>query len=185
MRVAAALFFLGFIMNGNADHPERQEVAPLPGSGWRLVTDGVMGGVSTGRLTQQQRAGRDCLCLQGEVRTENNGGFIQMALDLDDRLTALASRHDGILLEVLGNGENYNLHLRTRDLWLPWQSYRAGFATTTTWQTVQLPFTAFRPYRTRQALHVDRLKRIGVVAIGRAFDADLCVAGLAFYRNPR
>ena len=71
---------------------------------------------------------------------------------------------------------------RTADLFLPWQAYRASFQTQTGWQTVHLPFSEFTGYRTRTALDTGRLKRLGIVAIGRAFEADLCVAGVALYR---
>jgi hypothetical protein len=33
-------------------------------------------------------------------------------------------------------------------------------------------------------LDLQRLLRVGVVAIGRAFEADLCLGKLALYRNP-
>jgi hypothetical protein len=46
----------------------------LLGTSWRLITDNVMGGVSSGRLTMDAREGRLCLRLQGDVRLENSGG---------------------------------------------------------------------------------------------------------------
>jgi len=149
---------------------------------WHLVTDGVMGGVSDGRLAPGEMAGRPCLHLQGEVRLENNGGFIQAALDVPDTVLAGITGYTGVSLEVYGNGEQYNLHLRTRDLWLPWQSYRMTFRATPQWQTLRLPFAGFEPYRTGRALDVGRLKRIGIVAIGRAFNADLCIGKVGLFR---
>jgi hypothetical protein len=125
--------------------------------------------------------GRPCLRLQGEVRLENNGGFIQAALDVPDALLAGIDAYQGILLEVHGKGESYNVHLRTRDLWLPWQSYRTTFTATPRWQTLYLPFAGFEPYRTGKALDISRLQRIGVVAIGRAFSVDLCIGKIGFY----
>lgn len=149
---------------------------------WRFVGDGVMGGVSDGQLTATQAAGRPCLRLQGEVRLDNNGGFIQGALELPEALLAGIDVYSGVLLEVYGNGEDYNVHLRTRDLWLPWQSYRATFTAPAEWQSLRLPFTGFAAYRTGKALDVSRLQRIGIVAIGRAFSADLCIGKVGFYR---
>ena len=46
---------------------------------------------------------------------------------------------------------------------------------------MRLPFADFSAYRTGKTLRLDRLERIGLVAIGRAFSADLCVARVAFY----
>ena len=141
-----------------------------------------MGGVSTGTMRAGERGGRLAVCLAGNVSTANNGGFIQLALDIDPGFAALAVDYDGVSLEVLGNGETYNVHLRTSDLWLPWQSYRTEFVAGAEWASLRLPFAGFAPYRTGSGLRPHKLKRIGVVAIGRDFSADICVANLAFYR---
>ena len=151
------------------------------GTSWRMVTDGVMGGVSSGTLMLTSIDNRDCLRLQGDVRLENNGGFVQAALDIEKTTAADASAYTGIVMDVYGNNEAYNLHLRTDDLWLPWQSYRATFQAPASWQTVQLPFAEFSPYKTKKALDLSELERIGVLAIGRAFTADLCIGRVAFY----
>jgi hypothetical protein len=47
---------------------------------------------------------------------------------------------------------------------------------------MDLPFETFVPYRLETSLDTTRLSRIGLVAIGRAFYADLAVSELAFYR---
>jgi hypothetical protein len=153
------------------------------GTSWRLVTDGVMGGVSGGRLTPDTVAGKSCLHLQGDVRLENNGGFVQAALGLTEAGTLDASAYHGILLEVCGNAETYNLHLRTAATRRPWQSYRASFQAPAGWQTVRLPFAGFVAHRIDLPLDTEQLTRIGIVAIGRAFTADLCMAQLALYRD--
>ena len=152
------------------------------GKTWRLVTDQVMGGVSRGSLQPAQVAGRPCLRLSGAVSTERRGGFIQLALDLADQHFD-ASGFDGIEIQVYGNEEMYNLHLRTSDLWLPWQSYRTEFLATDHWQTLRAPFTAMTPYRTHKPFHPDHLTRLALVAIGREFNADLCVGQVRFYRS--
>lgn len=167
---------------GSKTMPETDQ-SPLPMTNWRLVTDGVMGGVSQGQLQATRQHDRECLRLSGDVRTENNGGFVQMVLDLSPESASLAGSFDGIRLSVAGNDEDYNIHLRTADLWLPWQSYRAGFRATPDWRVIDLPFAAFTTYKTGSSLRVDRLRRIGIVAIGRAFRADLCVSDVAFYRS--
>ncbi|WP_244531787.1 CIA30 family protein [Nitrosomonas aestuarii] len=151
------------------------------GTPWRLVTDQVMGGVSSGNLTLDNYKGRDCLRLYGDVSTENNGGFVQIALNLTKDESFDASAYAGIELSVSGNNEQYNVHFRTTDLWLPWQSYRFSFKATPEWQTIRIPFANIEPYRTTTKFHKDKLRRIGLVAIGRAFEADLCVASLKFY----
>lgn len=153
------------------------------GGEWRLVSDQVMGGRSSGQMRIDSIHGRDCLRMQGNVSTENNGGFLQIALDLAAGKRFDASEFDGVLLKVAGNGERYNLHLRTSDLWMPWQSYRAGFVAKADWSEIRIPFTELEAYRSGREFRPQRLIRIGLVAIGREFEADLCVAGMRFYRN--
>jgi hypothetical protein len=151
--------------------------------GWRSFSDRVMGGISREQASLAVIDGRRCLRLQGEVRLENNGGFVQVALGLEARSAPLDARgFSGVRLLVWGNGEEYLVHLRTRDTRLPWQLYRAPFVAASTWQTVELPFDAFRPERLAQPLNRGALTRLGVVAYGRRFLADIAVARVALYR---
>lgn len=151
------------------------------GTAWQLFTDRVMGGVSSGTMMRETVAGRPAIRMRGDVSVENNGGFVQIALDLAAGGGAVdASAWRGIELDVCGNGEDYGVHLRTADLSRPWQSYRQSFRAEPRWQTIHLAFRDFAPYRTDIPLNVRRLRRVGVVAIGRAFSADLAVGGLRY-----
>jgi hypothetical protein len=67
-------------------------------------------------------------------------------------------------------------------LWLPWQSYRYSFKATPDWRTIRIPFAEVIAYRTMQTFRPDKLERVGLVAIGRDFQADLCLASMRFYR---
>ena len=107
------------------------------GSRWRLIADSVMGGVSEGSLALDNIQGRSCLRLRGVVKLDNSGGFIQAALDIGETQAANAAGYQGLMLEVYGNDEEYNLHLRTNDVWLPWQSYRASFQAPARWNRVK------------------------------------------------
>ena len=151
------------------------------GADWRLFTDRVMGGVSNGTLEPEEYQGRKCLRMKGQVSTENNGGFVQMALDLNEGKEFDASAYAGLELLVSGNNEIYNLHYRTSGLWMPWQSYRASFKVSPEWGRVQIPFSMITAYRTGKQFKPSQIKRIGLVAIGKNFDADLCVASVKFY----
>lgn len=151
------------------------------GTTWRLVTDQVMGGVSKGDLTLDSYKGRNCLRMRGDVSTDNNGGFVQIALDLTKDKPFDASAYAGVEFSVSGNDEHYNVHFRTTDLWRPWQSYRFSFKATPEWQTIRIPFANLEAYRTTTKFHKDKLKRIGLVGIGRDFKADLCVGSIKFY----
>jgi hypothetical protein len=163
------------------DDRQNEGIQSKTGSPWRLITDSVMGGVSDGSLSPKSIDGKSCLRLRGTVRLENSGGFIQAALDIGQIQASNASGYQGLMLEVYGNDEQYNIHLRTDDVWLPWQSYRASFQAPARWHTVRLPFEAFTPYRIGKKLDIEHLRRIGIVAIGREFKADLCIGKLALY----
>jgi hypothetical protein len=127
-------------------------------------------------------AQRPAIRMQGSVSLENNGGFIQLALDLaQDGGTFDAAGFLGVAIDVLGNGETYGLHLRTSELTRPWQSYRASFRAESEWQEIKLPFSSFVPHRTEIPLNIHLLRRIGIVAIGRAFSADVAIGGVKFY----
>jgi hypothetical protein len=153
------------------------------GTRWRGVSDRVMGGISRAVVAHDIVDGRPCLHLTGDVQLENNGGFIQSSLDLSPSGGTLdASAYTGLRLVVRGNGEQYSVHLRTPDNVRPWQSYRAHFIAGSDWLTVDLPFSAFVPHRLEVPLDITRLKRIGLVAIGRAFHAELMISELGFYR---
>ncbi|MFM8746644.1 MAG: CIA30 family protein [Aestuariivirga sp.] len=152
------------------------------GTRWALLSDGVMGGLSSGSITPVTVAGRPAMRMQGSVSLENNGGFLQVALDLAPGGGAFdASAWAGVAIDVSGNSEQYGLHIRTTDLARPWESYRQSFMAKPEWQELRLPFDGFLPHRTVTPLNIRRLRRLGIVAIGRAFDADLRVSGLRLY----
>ena len=162
--------------------------APLSslGTRWELVTDRVMGGCSTGRMTRETVAGRPAIRLTGDVSLANNGGFVQIALDLAPGGDTLdASGRAGIALDARGNGARYALHLRSADVLRPWQSWRQSFVAAPDWRTVRLPFDGFVPHRIEGPPDLARLRRIAIVAIGRAFEADVAVAGLRFFGPDR
>ena len=167
------------------DDLSREPPIAAIGSNWQLLTDQVMGGVSKGTMVRAAVAGRAAIRMRGDVSLENNGGFVQIALDLSpDGAILDASAWSGIEIDVFGNGEEYGVHLRTDALTRPWQSYRQSFTADAEWRTVQLRFDHFVPHRTDVLLDTHRLRRIGVVAIGRPFSCDLALGGLRFMTSP-
>mgnify|MGYP001793061101 CR=1 FL=1 len=151
---------------------------------WEYVADTVMGGVSTGGMTQETYQARPATVLRGDVSLDNNGGFVQMAFDLmPDGTVFDASSWDGLALDVCGNAEIYDLRLRTDQLTRPWQSFRTDFAAPPSWQTVRIPFAEVMPHKTDEVFDSARLRRIGLLAIGRVFQAEIAVAGIQLYRT--
>ncbi|APX13661.1 NADH:ubiquinone oxidoreductase complex i intermediate-associated protein 30 [Tateyamaria omphalii] len=149
---------------------------------WEYVADTVMGGVSSGQASVETVEGREAVRLTGTVSLENNGGFVQIAFDLAGGDVFDASDFTGVALDVLGNGESYDLRLRTDALTRPWQSFRSEFVAPEVWTTIGVPFTAFEAHRTEAAFDPSRLRRVGILAIGREMQADIAVSGVRFYR---
>jgi hypothetical protein len=154
--------------------------AMRPDAGWRFFTDGVMGGVSTGRLEFRQEGGTPHARMTGRVSTANRGGFIQMRLDLDQPPPADSA---GVRLVVRGNGQRYFVHLRTTGTVLPWQFYQAGFDAPPGWAEVQLPFAAFRPSGAllRAVPRPESLTSIALAAYGRDHDAEVDLRDIGFF----
>ena len=149
------------------------------GTDWEFVADTVMGGVSTGGVTQEDVGGKPAHRLQGQVSLDNNGGFVQMATNLQ---APDAAEWTGIRLTLHGNGEPYDIRLRTSELRRPWHSYRAERVISKGWQVYDILFADFEAHRTDIPLNLAAITRVGIVAIGREFDADVAVAEVSLYR---
>ena len=87
------------------------------GSEWLGISDRVVGGFPTGFIVQEVINDRTYNVLRGKLSPLNNGGFIQMAVDLafDPSIARFVdvSSYDGIILDVFYNGEkqveNFNV----------------------------------------------------------------------------
>jgi len=106
---------------------------------WRVVVDGVMGGLSTGRVTQPAPG---VLRFTGEISLDNNGGFSQTRRTANGRDFAGAT---GVELDVRGDGRTYIFDLRTSDARLMAGGFQQEFtAKPGGWSTVRLPFDGFQ-----------------------------------------
>jgi len=151
-----------------------------PETRWRMFTDGVMGGVSTGQAAFVREDDGVYARMTGRVSTANNGGFIQIRMDLPDAAPQDAT---GVRLLVRGNDQEYYVHLRTGGTVLPWQYYQAGFDVTQDWAEVFLPFTDFKPSGRllRDVPRASSLKSIAVVAFGRDHEAQIDIKQVGFF----
>ena len=73
-------------------------------SKWEYISDNVMGGVSTGGVQYQN----NFAILSGNVSTENNGGFIQIRMNLNK---INLDKTKSIKLIAKGNKQKYFVHL--------------------------------------------------------------------------
>ena len=151
---------------------------------WKFAADIVMGGVSQGYMSHELFHGRMATVLRGDVSLANNGGFVQINFDLcPDGGCFDASAWQGVALDLWGNGESYDIRLRTDQLTRPWQSFRSEIDTNRTWQTRYVPFSAFIAHKTDVMFDPARLRRIGIVAIGRVFQAEVAIARIGLYHS--
>lgn len=139
-----------------------------------------MGGVSTGSVSFLSEDKAIHARMTGRVSTANNGGFIQMRIELP---TAAPEGSEGVRLIVRGNEQRYFVYLRTNGTVLPWQYYQAGFDVSRDWVEVRLPFSAFEASGRilRSIPRAQGLKSRGIVAFGRDHDAEIEVLEVGFY----
>ena len=151
-----------------------------PETRWRFIADTVMGGTSNGQVDFVREDGDVHAHMTGSVSTENNGGFIQIRMELP---TPPSAELAGVRLVVRGNRQRYFVHLRTGGTILPWQYYQAGFDVTPEWSEVRLPFTEFEASGglLRTVPRPKSVKSVGIVAFGRDHDAEIDVREVGFY----
>lgn len=113
--------------------------APKESKQWRIINDGVMGGLSQGEI---EIASPAIAVFKGKLSLENNGGFASVRrLPHDYQLAGF----DGILLRVKGDGRAYQFRARTNKRF-DGVSYRAEFKTKPgKWLTVKIPFNSLKP----------------------------------------
>lgn len=103
---------------------------------WKSVNDGVMGGISSGRMVQHRKN----LQFTGYLSLENNGGF--------SSVRRLVMRDLGgtnkVRLEIRGDGREYQFRIRQNG-GFDGVAWRAIFTTKADWQTIEIPLDQFVP----------------------------------------
>ncbi|MFM8856063.1 MAG: CIA30 family protein [Actinomycetota bacterium] len=114
--------------------------SPDSATGWSVVNDTVMGGVSSGQLAVEDGV----MFFSGELSLDNNGGFASVRSPaIDPQWVAAWSERSGPRLVVDGDGRTWAVEVRTDDVtggWiaslptspdsvtdgtLPWSSFEA------------------------------------------------------------
>jgi len=104
---------------------------------WRIVNDGVMGGISTSSLAL---TGEGHGQFSGHVSLANYGGFASMQLDTSIQVGA---EKQWIVLRIKGDGRRYEFRLKGRVSEA--ESYVHPFTTSGAWETIRLPLRDFYP----------------------------------------
>ena len=148
---------------------------------WCFVSDKVMGGVSEGSFQTIVEGNDAHYNMQGNVSTKNNGGFLQFRTKISNH--PKNKLYKGIRIQVRGNNEEYAVHIRTKYLLLPWQYYQSTFIATNEWQVIELPLKNFIKSNFYQPTNVSSsdIKTLGIVAIGRDFQANIDLRYIELY----
>ncbi len=104
---------------------------------WRIVNDGVMGGISKSFLAHTDAGqGR----FSGHVSLAYNGGFASIQLNTNVKLT---EDKKFIIFRVKGDGKRYEFRLKG-DV-SQYESYVQEFATSGEWENIKLAISEFYP----------------------------------------
>lgn len=147
------------------------------GTPWLFFSDEVIGGrsLSSSRINVAHK--------QLELRGQVHEGFIQAALPLVQSRTLFdASEYSGICIKARSPSKtSFALHLRSRELSMPWQHFRQSFEPSEHWADFHLSFQSFRPAATQHELDLRHLTQIGIVAENDAEAVELDIQRVALY----
>ena len=148
---------------------------------WNLITDQVMGGISTGKFIVEKVDGVMCYRMTGDVSTKNNGGFIQIRAKLNPEINS--KEYDGVYVKIYGNKKKYNIHLRTGLTLAPWQYYSYTFEARKNWIEIRAPFEQFKKSNFYQPKSIlgQNIKSVALVAGFDDFKSDICLGKIGFY----
>lgn len=112
---------------------------------WRIVNDGVMGGISNSTLILTNDGNG---LFSGHVSLANNGGFASIQLN---KIFQLSEDMKYIVLRVKGDGKQYEFRIKNNIYQSV--SYVHQFKTTGEWQNIQLAINEFYPQYFGQKLN--------------------------------
>ncbi len=106
-------------------------------TGWNIVNDGVMGGLSNSQIKISD-AGH--AVFKGHVSLENNGGFASVRYNFTQK-NIKGSKY--ALIRCKGDGKRYQFRLKSsRDQYYSYISY---FETGTDWEIIKIPLADMEP----------------------------------------
>ncbi|WP_350606953.1 CIA30 family protein [Pseudoalteromonas sp. MER144-MNA-CIBAN-0113] len=132
---------------------------------WYVVNDSVMGGISNSQVLYEN----DNLVFTGNVSLANNGGFASIRTLLDLQSQDITK----IMLRVKGDGQTYQLRLRTNE-YMDGAAYTRSFSTTKSeWLNIEfLPEDFQLTYRGRlleqqPTINFKDIKQLGFMIAGK------------------
>ena len=127
---------------------------------WYVVNDGVMGGLSKGKLeTNEDGHG----VFYGRVSLENNGGFTSIRYPFETKKVA---EYAFLVLRVKGDGKLYQVRIKPKTSL--YYSYIAYIETSGSWETIKIPMQDMYPVFRGSRLNLpnydgNELQEIGIL----------------------
>ncbi|MGY3793586.1 CIA30 family protein [uncultured Aquimarina sp.] len=106
-------------------------------SDWIVVNDGVMGGLSKGEITLNDKGNA---IFSGAISLENNGGFSMVRYRFS---TKKVKGYTKALITLKGDQKRYQFRVKTNTY--DRHSYIAHFETSGEWQTIEIPLSEMYP----------------------------------------
>ncbi|MBT8177559.1 MAG: CIA30 family protein [Eudoraea sp.] len=127
---------------------------------WYVVNDGVMGGLSQGRLELSEDGHG---LFYGRVSLENNGGFTSIRYPFG---TKKVTGYTYLVLRVKGDGKRYQIRVKPKTSL--YYSYIAYIETSGAWETLRIPmremYPVFRGNRLKLPNYeAEELQEIGIL----------------------
>ena len=136
MKLFATLFILSIMCQDSSsniyDFKNNSDI-----TGWYVVNDGVMGGLSKGTMSITDEGYG---LFKGYVTTENNGGFSSVRYTFNKKDV---SKFKYVVLKLKGDGKSYQFRIKENAAQR--HSYITTFNTSGDWETIKIPLNSFYP----------------------------------------
>ena len=124
---------------------------------WRVVNDGVMGGLSSGRLEIDDDGNG---IFYGFVSLDNYGGFTSIRL----RKKVKLNNYNKIVLRVFGDNKLYQLRVKSRSR--DRHVYVKNFHAENKWQEIEINLKSMRPQFRGRKLNMSNFNNRSIEEIG-------------------
>lgn len=146
------------------------------GQDWRIINDGVMGGLSQGVGNLEE----DAMYFKGTISLENNGGFSSLRSPYQD---FDVSKYEKVVIRLKAKGQILAFTMNVDQRWyMPYFKQQIRMEGED-WQVVELPFSDFKTYKVGRPINYDfsekdaeKIIRIGFITDSKkegAFEATI------------
>lgn len=129
---------------------------------WRIVNDGVMGGLSTSEIILDN----DKIVFNGNVSLENNGGFASLRSPVKNYNF---EKFNGIEIRINGKGKIFSISMKETSYFTGYFFTKSFKTNKDEWTTIQIPFSEFslkyfgRELESDKKIPLDKIKEISLL----------------------